>query len=117
MTKLNTKNNVGKPVKRKAKEYGSRNGMSLVQQYGRGKGKKKFVVWHCKDAFEAEKKCVDGVCGEYMILHNKNGHRCPICKESIVDYREESNALYMPRGQPKWDGPSPEICSICEIKL
>ena len=117
MKQLNTKNNGSKPVKRKAKEYGSRNGMSLVPQYGRGTGKKKFGVWHCKDAFKAKKECVDGVCVECKILYNKNGHKCPICKESIVDYHEEANAKYMPRKRPKWSGPGPEKCSICEIEL
>ena len=37
MKKLDAKNNRSKPVKRKAKEYGLRKGMSLVPQYGRGR--------------------------------------------------------------------------------
>ena len=115
MKKLNTMKNVNKPVKRKADEYGSRSGMSLVKQYGRGK--RKFVIWHCKNAFEAKNKCVDGVCGECKIRHNKNGHKCPLCKMSIVDYREESNATYMPRKRPNWGGPGPEKCAICAIEL
>ena len=89
----------------------------MVGQYGRGKGKMKFVIWHCKDAFEAEKKCVDGVCGACKIDHNKNGHKCPICKESIIDYRQETNATYMPRKRPNWIGPGPTNCAICEIEL
>ena len=92
-------------------------GESLVGQYGRRKGQMRFVVWHCKDAFEAGKKCVDGVCGACKIDHNENGHMCPICKESIVDYRQETNVSYMPRKRPKWNGPGPTNCAICEIEL
>ena len=89
----------------------------MVGQYGRGKGKMKFVIWHCKDAFEAGKKCVDGVCGACKIDQNKNGHKCPICKESIIDYRQETNATYMPHKRPNWIGPGPTNCAICEIEL
>ena len=77
----------------------------------------KFVIWHCKDAFKAGKKCVDRVCGECKIEHNKNGHKCPVCRESIVDYCQGKDQRYMPRKRPKWDGPGPTNCAICEIEL
>ena len=89
----------------------------MVGQYGRHKGQIRFVVWLYKDAFEAGKKCVDGVCGACKIDHNGNGHRWPICKESIVDYRQETNARYMPRKRPNWNGPGPTNCAICDIVL
>ena len=85
MRTLNTKKNVSKGVKRETGEYGSRSGMSLVKIYGRGKVKRKFVIRHCKDAFRNKNKCVFVVCGECKIIHNKNGNKCPICKDSIVD--------------------------------
>ena len=44
MKKLDANNNRSKPVKRKAEEYGSRIGESLVSQYGRGKWNKTFLV-------------------------------------------------------------------------
>ena len=41
--------------KKKAEEYGSRSGQSLLDKYSRGREKMTFVIWHCKDAFESEK--------------------------------------------------------------
>ena len=75
------------------------------------------MVWHCKYAFEAKKECVDGVCGDCKIKHNKNGHKCPICMQSIVDYREQDNQTYMPRKRRNWNGKAPEKFAICEIEL
>ena len=117
MKKLQAKVNTNRGDKRKADGYGLRSGMSLVKQYGRKKGKRKFVIWHCRDAFENKNQCVDGVCGECKIKHNNNGHRCRVCKESIVDYKDETNQDYMPRKRPKWEGPGPEKCAICDITL
>ena len=112
---MQAKVNTNRGDKRKADDYGLRSGMSLVKQYGRKKGKRKFVVWHYRDAFENKNQCVDGVCGECKIIHNNNGPRCRVCKESIVDYKDETNQGYMPRKQPKWEGPGPEKCAICDI--
>ena len=64
--------------KRKRKEYGSRSGESLLDKYGRGREKRTFIIWHYKDAFESGKACVDGVCRECKITHDKNGHKCPL---------------------------------------
>ena len=88
-----------------------------IKKYGRGYGKSKFVIWHYKDAFELGKACVDGVCGECKITHDKNGHKCPICNQSIEDYREESLITYMPRNRNNWKGPGPETCAICDIEM
>ena len=74
-----------------------RSGESCVDQYGRGRGKRKFVIWHCKDAFQLGKTCVDGVCVDYKLEYNKNGHKCNECGQSIEDYKEETNQNYMPR--------------------
>ena len=71
--------------KRKRKEYGSRTGESLIDKYGRGRGKSEFVIWHCKDAFGSGKACVDGVCRECKIAHNKNDHKCLFYYQSIVE--------------------------------
>ena len=103
--------------KRKRKEYGSRTGDSILDKYGRGRGKRTFVIWHCKYAFELGKACVDGVCGEYKITHGKNGHKCPVCKKIIEDYREESLIIYMSRNRKNWKGPGPETCAICDIEM
>ena len=102
---------------RKRNEYGSRSGQSLLKKYGRGCGKSKFVVWHCKDAFQLGIACVDGVCGECKIAHDKNDHKCHVCDQSIEDYREESLITYMPRNRKNWKGPGPETCVICDIEM
>lgn len=117
MKEMQAKDNINRGDKRKAAGYGLRSGKSLVKQYGRGKGKRKFVIWHCKDAFENKNQCVDGVCGECKIKHNNNGHKCRVCKQSIVDYKDETDQAYMPRKRPKWEGPGPEKCAICDITL
>ena len=101
--------------KRKRNEYGSRSRQSLLKTYGRGCGKSKFVVWHCKDAFESGKACVDGVCGECKIAHDKNGHKCHVCNQRIEDYRETTLITYMPRNRKNWKGPGPVTCAICDI--
>ena len=54
-----------------------KNWRSLLKKYGRGCGKSKFVVWHCKEAFKSGKACVDGVCGECKIAHNKKWPQVP----------------------------------------
>ena len=103
--------------KRKRKEYGSRTGESLLKKYGRGRGKSEFVIWHCKDAFELGKACVDGVCGECKITHNANGHKCRVCNQIIEDYREESLITYMPCNRKNWKGPDPVKYAICDILM
>ena len=101
----------------KGEEYGSRSGESFVDQYGRGRGKRSFVVWHCKDAFESGTKCVDGVCADCKVTYDKNGHKCSECDQSIEDYKMETNISYMPRKRPTWKGPGPTNCAICNVIL
>ena len=49
------------------------------------------MVWHCTNAFEEGKKCVDGVCGKCKMDHGGNGHSCNICNQEIDDYKMEDN--------------------------
>ena len=100
-------------MKRKGDNYGGRKGQSLVGKYRRGR----FIVWHCKDAFEAGKDCVDGVCGQCKVECTNDGHSCGICGQNIGDYKAEDNQGMMPRNRKNWPGPGPEECVICGIEL
>ena len=102
--------------KKKGIEYGARTGQSLVGKYKRGIGKQ-FVVWHCKEAFKAGSKCVDGVCGMCKINYGDSDHSCGICNQKICDYRMQDDQRSMMRCRVEWKGPAPENCAICDIVL
>ena len=75
------------------------------------------MVWHCNDAFKAEKKCVEGVCGDCYVQHMDSGHSCGICNQKIGDYKDEKQEGYLNRKRDNWNGKAPEKCAICEIEL
>ena len=75
------------------------------------------MVWHCNDAFKAESKCVEGVCGECYVQHMDSGHSCGVCKQEIGNYRDTNQEGYLNRKRDNWDGNAPEKCAICEIEL
>ena len=76
--------------KRKSDGYGSKDGQTLVGSYRRGLGKK-FVIWHCKDAFTEGNICVDGVCNRCRINDENKEHSCKNRNQKLSDYKYEDN--------------------------